>query len=62
MRKPTMWFLTRSDAKGVVQAQMAKRLEILDLEKNCTIYVAKTMALISFAVTVKLTCAFVFAY
>ena len=29
---------------------------------NCTIRVAKTKALISFAVTAKLNCAFVFAY
>ena len=31
-------------------------------ERNCTIRVAKTKALMSFAVTAKLTCAFVFAY
>ena len=31
-------------------------------KKNCTIPVAKTKALISFAVTAKLICAFVFAY
>ena len=30
--------------------------------RNCTNRVAKTKALISFAVTVKLICAFVFAY
>ena len=29
---------------------------------DCTIYVAKTKALISFAVTAKLVCVFVFAY
>ena len=29
---------------------------------DCIIYVAKTKALISFAVTVKLICVFVFAY
>ena len=29
---------------------------------DCTIFVAKTKALISFAVTAKLICAFVFAY
>ena len=34
-------------------------LEISDL---CTIYVAKTKALISFAITAKLICVFVFAY
>ena len=31
-------------------------------KRNCTIHVAKTKALISFAVTAKLICAFVFAY
>ena len=31
-------------------------------KRDCTIYVAKTKALISFAVTAKLICAFVFAY
>ena len=30
--------------------------------RNCTIHIAKTKALISFAVTAKLICAFVFAY
>ena len=30
--------------------------------RNCTIHVAKTKALISFAVTAKLICVFVFAY
>ena len=30
--------------------------------RNCTIYVAKTKALISLAVTAKLICAFVFSY
>ena len=41
-----------------------KRLEILDLESRRTVLclVAKTKALISFAVTTKLICAFVFAY
>ena len=31
-------------------------------KRDCTIYVARTKALISFAVTVKLICVFVFAY
>ena len=31
-------------------------------KRNCTIRVAKTKALISFVVTAKLICAFVFAY
>ena len=32
------------------------------LERDCTVYVAKTKALISFAVNAKLISAFVFAY
>ena len=47
-----MWFSNRSDTNRPVQAQ----------KRNCTIRVAKTKALISFAVTSKLICAFVFAY
>ena len=31
-------------------------------KRDCTIHVAKTKALISFAVTAKLICVFVFAY
>ena len=31
-------------------------------QRDCTIYVTKTKALISFAVTAKLICVFVFAY
>ena len=31
-------------------------------KRNCTVHVAKTKTLISFAVTVKLICAFLFAY
>ena len=31
-------------------------------KRDCTIYVAKTKALISFVVTAKLICVFVFAY
>ena len=41
------------------------RLEISDLRRrgiHCTIRVAKTKALISFAVTAKLVCVFIFAY
>ena len=33
-----------------------------ELKRDCTIPVARTKGLISFAVTAKLTCAFVFAY
>ena len=60
MRKQTIWVPTRSDTNRGVQSQ----LENLDLETrgmNCTIRGAKTKALISFAVTAKLICAFVFA-
>ena len=44
----------------------SSRLETGNFEfkkkRDCTIRVAKTKALISFAVTAKLVCAFVFAY
>ena len=59
--KPTMWFPNRSDTNRPVQAQ--KRAGSLKFQvRNCTIRVAKTKALISFAVTAKLICVFVFAY
>ena len=35
---------------------------MLRKQRDCTIYVAKTKALISFTVTAKLICIFVFAY
>ena len=38
------------------------RLEISNLDRYCTTYVAKTKALISCAVAAQLICAFVFAY
>ena len=56
---PTMWFPNRSDTNWAVQAQ--KRARSLKFW-NCTIRVAKTKALISFAVTAKLICVFVLAY
>ena len=60
MRKPTIWFPTRSDTNQAVQ------LEAINFgfrkKRNCTIHVAKTKALISFAVTAKLICVLVFAY
>ena len=64
MRKPTFWFLTRSDTKVAVQSQkIAKGLNFgFRKKRDCTIYVAKAKALISFAVTAKLICVFVFAY
>ena len=58
-----MWFPTRPDTNRAVQSQKVDTgWKILDLERNCTIRVAKTKALISFAVTAKLICAFVVAY
>ena len=64
MRKPTFWFPTCSDANQAVQLQkMVRGLKFRIRKKwDCTIYVAKTKALISFAVTAKLICVFVFAY
>ena len=35
---------------------------VFRMKRDCTMYVAKTKALISFAVTAKLICAFVFGY
>ena len=60
MGKPTIWFGERSDTNRPVQAQ--KRARSLKFRRNSTIRVAKTKALISFTVTAKLICAFVFAY
>ena len=63
--KPTMWFPNRSDTNRPVQSQkMDREAGNFGFRKsrNCTIHVAKTKALISFAVTAKLICAFGFAY
>ena len=51
--------MTRSDTKWPIQEQ-ARRLNCLfnKRKRYCTNYGAKTKALISFAVTVKLICAF----
>ena len=59
-----MWFLTRSDTNQTVQLlEMARGLNFVFRKKRYyTIQVAKTKALISFAVTAKLICVFVFAY
>ena len=63
MRKQTMWVPPRSNTNRAVQLQ--KRANNLNFrikkKRSCTIRVAKTKALISFAVTAKLICAFVFA-
>ena len=63
MRKPTFWFPTGSDTNQAMQSQkMARGLKFrIKKEEGCTIRVAKTKALISFAVTAKLICVFVFA-
>ena len=62
-RKPTIWVPTRSDTNWAVQSpKMARGLKfVFKLKRDCTIGVAKTKALISFGVTAKLLCAFVFA-
>ena len=65
-----MWLPNRSDTNQAVQAQKMARgwnFRIYKVEERyylCskTICVAKTQALISFAVTAKLICAFVFVY
>ena len=68
MRKPTFWFPTWSDTNQAVQLQkMARGLKFrIYLGRRgivlITIHVAKTKALISFAVSAKLICIFVFAY
>ena len=64
MRKPTMWFPTRSDTNRAAQSQKKTRSLNFEFKKkrNCTTRVAKIKALISFAVTAKLITTFVFAY
>ena len=59
-----MWFPSRSDTNQAVQSQnQASSLKFrIKKQRKCSIRVAKTMALISFAVTAKLICVFVFAY
>ena len=54
-------FTTRSDTKRSVHSHKNARNFGFKRKKNCTTCVAKTKVLISFAVTVKLICAFVFA-
>ena len=64
MRKPTIWVPTRYYTNRAVQSQkMVRSLKFRIYEEERLYYlVAKTKALISFAVTAKLICAFVFAY
>ena len=61
MRKPTMWFPNKSDTNPAVQAQ--KKARSWKFRELYYLLSKKTKALIiSFAVTSKLICAFVFAY
>ena len=64
MRKPTFWFPTCSDTNQTVQLQkMTRGLNFgFRKKRDSTIYVAKKKALISFVVTTKLICVFVFDY
>ena len=64
MGKPTMWFLNRSDINRAVQPQKTARSLKFQIYEEDGLYfpVAKTKALISFAVTAKLICDFVFAH
>ena len=64
MRKPTFWFPTSSDTNQAVQLhKIARDLKFRFRKKrDRTINVAKTKALITFVVTAKLICVFVFAY
>ena len=64
MKKPIMWILTRSDKNQALQPlEMARGLKFCTKEVEILYYpVAKTKALISFAVTAKLICVFVLAY
>ena len=60
MGKPTMWFSNRSDT---IWKKMARGWKLwIQRYRNCTIHVAKTKTLISFAVTAKLICVFGLAY
>ena len=61
-----MSLVLRKPVFGVSDTNRSVQLEAsnfgLRKKRDCTIYVAKTKALISFAVTAKLICVFVFAY
>ena len=65
MRKPTIWVPTRSDTKWAVLSQKMVRGWKFWIKKLEELYYPcseKTKTLISFAVTAKLICAFIFAY
>ena len=55
-------FPTRSDTNQPYSHRIRLEARDLDLRRKGIVCVAKTEALISFAVTAKLVCAFVFAY
>ena len=57
-----MWFLNRSDTNQAELSQKQGRSFEFMKKIKCTICVAKTKALISFAVTTKLICVLVAAY
>ena len=61
-----MWFPNRFDTdtnRSVQSQKMARSLNFgFKKKRKCTIRVAKTKTLISFAVAAKLICVFVFAY
>ena len=57
----SLGFPTRSDTNQPVQSQKQARNFGFKKKRNCTIRVAKTKAQISFTVTAKQICAFVFA-
>ena len=62
MRKPTFWLPTWTDTNQAVQLQkMARDLKFRIKKVEGLYYVAETKALISFVVTAKLICVFVFA-
>ena len=64
MRKQSSGFPTRSDTNWAVQSQNMARGLKFRIQKGEGVYypLAKTKALISFTVTTKLICVFVFAY
>ena len=65
VRKPTIWFPNRCDINEAVQPQKQARSSKFQICEEEEVYYPcskKTKALISFAVTVKLICVFVFAY
>ena len=63
MRKPKFWLPTWSDTNQAVQLQkIARGLKLRNKKVGGLYYMYLYMEHISFAVTAKLICAFVFAY